>query len=56
MLQLLEAQASTACASLVAVVLIIAVVVLTIVAAPLAPGREVLDEPAFGEVVPVGGV
>jgi hypothetical protein len=56
MLRLLEAQASTVCASLVAVVLIVEVAVSTIVAALLAPGCEILDEPAFGEVVPVGGV
>ena len=56
MLRLLEAQACTACASLVAVVLIIVIIGSTIVAALLAPGREVLDELALGEVVPVGGV
>ena len=55
-MRLLEAQASTVCASLVTVVLIVALVVSTIVAALLAPGREILDEPAFSEVVPVGGV
>jgi len=55
-LGLLEAQASTACARLAAVVLIVAIIGSTIVAAPLALGYEVLNKPAFGEVVPIGGV
>ena len=56
-LWLLEAQTCTACASLVAVVLIVTIIGSSmIIAAPLAPCCEVLDESAFGEVVPVGGV
>ena len=56
MLWLLEAQTSTACASSVMVLLIIAIVGPTIIAAPLVPGHEVLDESVLGEVVPISGV
>jgi len=38
------------------VLLIVAIVGSTIIAAPLVPGREVLDESTLGEVVPIGGV
>ena len=56
-LWLLEAQTCTACASLVVVILIVTIIRSSmIITAPLAPCCEVLDESAFGEVVPVGGV
>ena len=38
------------------VLLIVAIIGPTIIAAPLVPGREVLDESTLGEVVPIGGV
>ena len=54
MLRLLEAQASPAWASLVAVIVVVVDVTAMVFAAPLALRREVLDEAGLGEVVLVG--
>ena len=43
-------------ASLVTVIVVVVVVAATVTVAPLTLRCEVLDESAFGEVVPVGGV